>query len=141
MSPFTDKELEYLRRQPLGRLATTGSGAAPHIAPVGFRLGGEAATIDIGGHGMSRSKKWRDLQANPKVAFAVDDLASVDPWTPRGIEIRGRAELHDRGGQEHFGQGWDSAWFRIVPERIISWGIEAPAFSEGGRSARSVAHP
>lgn len=38
MSPFTDKEIEYLRGQPLGRMATTGSSGAPHIAPVGFRL-------------------------------------------------------------------------------------------------------
>jgi pyridoxamine 5'-phosphate oxidase family protein len=99
---------------------------APHIVPVGFRLDAEAATIEIGGHGLSKSKKWRDLQANPHVAFAVDDLASVNPWTPRGIEIRGRAQLHDRGGEERFGGGgWDSAWFSIVPQRIISWGIEA----------------
>jgi pyridoxamine 5'-phosphate oxidase family protein len=142
MSPFTDQEIEYLRGQPLGRLATAGSGGAPHIVPVGFRLDGEAATIEIGGHGMGGSKKWRDLRANPKVAFAVDDLASTDPWTPRGIVIRGRAELHDRGGEERFGPGWDPAWLSIVPQRIISWGIEGPAFSEAGRrSARSVAGP
>jgi pyridoxamine 5'-phosphate oxidase family protein len=55
-----------------------------------------------------------------------------------GIEIRGRAELHQDGGQERFGGGWDAAWFSIVPQRIISWGIEGPAFSEAGRSARSV---
>jgi pyridoxamine 5'-phosphate oxidase family protein len=142
MSPFTEKEIAYLQGQRLGRLATVGDVGAPHIVPVGFRLGAEAATIEIGGHGLSRSKKWRDLQANPKVAFAVDDLASVDPWTPRGIEIRGRAELHDSGGEQRFGGGgWDSAWFSIVPQRIISWGIEGPAFSEAGRSARSVANP
>jgi pyridoxamine 5'-phosphate oxidase family protein len=140
VSAFTEKEIEYLRGQRLGRLATTGSGGAPHIVPVGFRLDAQAETIEIGGHGLSGSKKWRDLQANPKVAFAVDDLASVDPWTPRGIEIRGRAELHHQGGEERFGGGgWDSAWFSIVPQRIISWGIEGPAFSEAGRSARSVA--
>jgi pyridoxamine 5'-phosphate oxidase family protein len=141
MSPFTDKEIEYLRGQRLGRLATTGGGGAPHIVPVGFRLDAQAATIEIGGYGLRRSKKWRDLQANPHVAFAVDDLASVDPWTPRGIEIRGRAELHHEGGEERFGGGWDSVWFSIVPQRIISWGIEGPPFSEAGRSARSVASP
>jgi pyridoxamine 5'-phosphate oxidase family protein len=138
MSPFTDKEIDYLRGQPLGRLATCGPGGAPHITPVGFRFDPEAQAVDIGGHGMSASKKWRDLLANPQIAFAVDDLASVDPWTPRGIEIRGRAELHHDDGEQHFGAGWDPAWFRIIPARIISWGVEAPAFSAGGRSARSV---
>ena len=88
---------------------------------------------------MSKSKKWRDLQANPKIAFVVNDLASIDPWTPRGIVIRGSAELHQEGGEQRFGGGWDSAWFAVVPQRIISWGIEGPAFSEAGRrSARSV---
>jgi pyridoxamine 5'-phosphate oxidase family protein len=141
MGPFTDKEIEYLRGQPLGRLATAGPGGAPHIVPVGFRLGPEAATIEIGGHGLSRSKKWRDLQANQMVAFAVDDLVSTDPWTPRGIEIRGRAELHYSGGEERFGGGgWDSAWFAVLPRRIVSWGIEGPAFSDAGRNARSVPH-
>jgi pyridoxamine 5'-phosphate oxidase family protein len=138
MSPFSEKEIYYLRDQRLGRMATAGGDGSPHIAPVGFRLGADAAAIDIGGHGLSKSKKWRDLEANPKIAFVVDDLASVDPWTPRGIEIRGRAELHYEGGTQRFGDGWDAVWFSIVPERIVSWGIERPAFSEGGRSARSV---
>jgi PPOX class F420-dependent enzyme/OxyR family protein len=83
MSPFTDKEIDYLRGQPLGRMATTGRNGAPHVAPVGFRLGPGAETIDVGGHGMSNSMKWRDLEANPKIAFVVDDLVSTDPWTPR----------------------------------------------------------
>jgi pyridoxamine 5'-phosphate oxidase family protein len=139
MSPFTDKEIEYLRGQPLGRMATTSPTGAPHIVPVGFRLGPDEQTIEIGGHAMNNSKKWRDLHANPKIAFAVDDLVSTDPWTPRGITIRGRAELHAEGGQQRFGDGWDRAWLAVVPERIVSWGIEGPAFSEAGRRrARSI---
>ncbi|MBO0809866.1 MAG: PPOX class F420-dependent oxidoreductase [Actinobacteria bacterium] len=137
MSSFTDKEIEYLRGQRLGRMATASNGA-PHIAPVGFRLDSEARTIQIGGHGMGSSKKWRDLQANPKIAFVVDDLASMDPWTPRGIEVRGTAELHGEGGERIFGPGWDAVWFAVMPQRIVSWGIEGPAFSAAGRSARSV---
>jgi pyridoxamine 5'-phosphate oxidase family protein len=142
VSPFTQKEIEYLRGQPLGRLATVGPDGSPHIVPVGFRLDPEAETIQIGGHGLSSSKKWRDLHTNPQTAIAVDDLASVDPWTPRGIEVRGRAELHDTGGDRLFGPGWDSAWFSIAPRRIISWGIEGHAFSSAGRrSARTVTEP
>jgi pyridoxamine 5'-phosphate oxidase family protein len=142
MSPFTEKEIEYLRGQRLGRVATAGTGAAPHVAPVGFRLNTEEGTIEIGGHGLSKSKKWRDLQVNRQIAFVVDDLESVNPWTPRGIEIRGRADLHDQGGEERFGPGgWDSAWLAVVPQRIISWGIEGPVFSAAGRNARSVTAP
>lgn len=108
--------------------------------PVGFQLGPDAETIDIGGHGMRKSKKWRDLQANPKIAFAVDDLVSTDPWTPRGITIRGRAELHEEGGEQRFGTGWDSAWLTVVPERIIVWGIEGPAFFRVRTEQLAVGH-
>jgi pyridoxamine 5'-phosphate oxidase family protein len=139
MRAFTEKEAEYLRGQRLGRLATVGRDGSPHVVPVGFRLDAEAETIEVGGHGLSRSKKWRDLQANPRVAVVVDDLASVRPWTPRGVEVRGRAELHEEGGERFGAGGWDAAWIRVEPERIVSWGIEGPAFSAAGRSARSVA--
>jgi pyridoxamine 5'-phosphate oxidase family protein len=139
MSVFTEKETEYLRGQRLARIATVGSDGSPHVVPVGFRLNAEANAIEVGGHGLSRSKKWRDLQADPRIAFVADDLASMTPWTPRGIEIRGRADLIEEGGHERFGGGgWDNVWIRIVPQRIVSWGINGPAFSEEGRSARSV---
>jgi pyridoxamine 5'-phosphate oxidase family protein len=138
MSPFTEKEIEYLRGQRLGRLATVGSGGAPHVVPVGFRVGPGDDAIEVGGHGFNDSKKWRDLSANPRVAFVVDDLERVDPWTPRGIEVRGLAELHEEGG-ERFGEGWGAAWMRILPRRIVGWGIEGHAFSAAGRrNARSV---
>lgn len=138
MSTFTEKEIEYLRRQRLGRLATVGRDGAPHVVPVGFRLGPDEEAIEIGGHAVKASKKWRDLESNPRAAFVIDDLEQVDPWTPRGLEVRGRAELHEEGG-ESFGQGWGAAWIRILPQRISSWGIEGPAFSAGGRrSSRSA---
>jgi pyridoxamine 5'-phosphate oxidase family protein len=61
--------------------------------------------------------------------------------TPRGIEVRGRAELHEEGG-ENFGSGWDAAWIGILPQRIVAWGIEGHAFSGAGRrNARSVSTP
>ena len=139
MAAFTDLELAYLRSQRLARMATVGKDTAPHVVPVGFQVDAEAGVIDVGGHGLSQSKKWRDLLSNPRVAVVIDDLASTQPWTPRGIEIRGHAELHTEGGSDKFvGPGWDAAWVRVVPKRIVSWGINGPAFSPEGRSARDV---
>jgi pyridoxamine 5'-phosphate oxidase family protein len=138
MRTFTEKELEYLRGQRLARLATVNAKGAPHVVPVGFRVSEDGDAIDIGGHGFAGSKKHRDIQANSKVAIVIDDLASTNPWTPRGIEVRGSAEIHESGGTEKFGPGWDKTWVRIQPERVISWGIEAPAFTEASRSARSI---
>lgn len=135
MSAFSERELEYLRSQKLGRIATSGLGGQPHVVPVTFQFDAAAGVFEVGGRGLGKSKKFRDLRQNPKVAFVVDDLATVQPWAPRGIEVRGRAELFDEGG-ERFGPGWDKAWIRIVPERIIAWGIDRTPFA--GQIARSV---
>src|ERR1041384_3783422 len=109
MSTFTAKELEYLRSQPLGRLATVGRDGAPHVVPVGFQVSPDEDAIDVGGHGFGASKKWRDLQADPRVSFVVDDLETIDPWAPRALHLRAEAELHETGGAERFGKGWDEA--------------------------------
>ncbi|WP_306058239.1 PPOX class F420-dependent oxidoreductase [Natronococcus wangiae] len=122
MSEFTKQELDYLDEQRLGRLATVGANSQPHVVPVGFRYDADEDAIDIGGRDFAESKKFREAKRNPRVAFVVDDLASIDPWQPRGIEIRGRAQTFDEGG-ERFGPGYDDAWMQIRPERIVSWGI------------------
>jgi pyridoxamine 5'-phosphate oxidase family protein len=62
------------------------------------------------------------VQRNPRVAFLVDDLASVNPWRVRGIEVRGEAEVLTSGG-EALGSGFAPEMFRIRPRRIVSWGI------------------
>jgi len=137
MNTFSANELAYLKSQRLARLATADAHGSPHVVPVGFRVSDDGNAIDVGGHNFAKSKKWRDLSANKRAAIVIDDLVSMDPWTPRGIEVRGTAELHESGG-EKFGPGWDAAWVRIVPERVLSWGIEAPPLTDGSFSARSV---
>ena|SRR2546428_11870487 len=72
MATFTDKELEYLKSQRLARLATADSNNAPHVVPVGFRLAEDGTAIDVGGGNLAKSKKYRDLQANPKVASVIE---------------------------------------------------------------------
>src|SRR5664280_2063987 len=89
---FTDYERSYLAGQPLGRLATLAPDGSPQTRPVGFFLNDELGTVDIGGHNLGRSQKFHNIQLDGRVSFVVDDLASIDPWAPRGIEIRGEAE-------------------------------------------------
>ena len=135
MSTFTAKELEYLRGQRLARLATADQRGAPHVVPLALHLSADGRAIEVSGRSFGSTKKYRNIKANPRVAILVDDLASVDPWMPRGIEIRGIAELHEPGDGTEGPNGPDQGWARIRPERIVSWGIEAPA----DRQARSVA--
>jgi pyridoxamine 5'-phosphate oxidase family protein len=123
MSIFTPAEVAYLQSQRLGRLATVGPNGQPHVVPVGFRYNPDEDTIDTGGHSVASTKKYRDALRSPRVAFVVDDLASVDPWRVRGIEVRGDAEVLDNGGQQ-IGPGFAAEMIRIRPRRIVSWGID-----------------
>jgi pyridoxamine 5'-phosphate oxidase family protein len=129
VSVFTPDEIAYLRTQRLGPLATVGPSGQPHVVPLGFRYNSDQNTIDIGHHDFAKRKKCRDVEGNPRVAFVVDDLSSVSPWRPRGIEVRRRAKALVWGG-EALGRGSDAAIFRIRPRRIVSWGLEG-----GGRRA------
>ena len=124
MSPFTESEVEYLRGgRRLARIATVGADGIPHVVPVGMWSYNEPeGTIDVSGHDMSSSKKFRDVARNGRAAIVVDDLASTDPWRPRAVEVRGRAEAI--GGPEPV--------IRIHPQRVVSWGLG------NGRSSRRV---
>ena len=122
MSGFTEKEVESLRGQRPGRLATVNASGRPHGVPVGFRYNPELGVVDIGGRDMGRTKKFRDVAQTGRVAFAVDDVPP--PWRARGVEVRGRAEVL---GDESI---------RIFPERNVGWGIDPEA---RGPNARSVA--
>jgi pyridoxamine 5'-phosphate oxidase family protein len=122
MTALSVSEVEYLQSQRLGRLATVGADGRPHVVPVAYRYNSDLDTIDIGGHDFAQRKKWRDVQANPAVAFVVDDVPSVNPWTVRGIEVRGEAELLPRGGTELL-PGFADEMFRIRPADVRSWGL------------------
>ncbi|MFC9324613.1 PPOX class F420-dependent oxidoreductase [Kitasatospora sp. NPDC057015] len=125
---FKESELAYLGGQSLGRLATIGPTGVPQVRPVGFWLN-EDGTIDIGGPGLSASQKYRNLKADPRVAFVVDDMTpdepgAVKPGWGRGVEIRGRAELFtDRrpAGAPPF---FSEELIRIHPEKVNSWHLE-----------------
>ena len=120
---FTAAQIEYLESQMLGRLATTGSDHMPHVVPTSFGYNAGLGTIDVGGHRMASTKKYRDVQATGSAAIVVDDLVSTDPWTARFLEIRGQAEAIPTGGA-HLGPGFGEAFIRIYPQKINSFGIE-----------------
>src|SRR4051812_17598219 len=90
MADLTAAQIEYLGTQLLGRIATTGADHKPHVVPTSFRYNADLRTIDVGGHHVATTKKFRDVQRNGWAAIVVDDLVSTDPWTPRMLEIRGR---------------------------------------------------
>jgi pyridoxamine 5'-phosphate oxidase family protein len=119
---FTDTELAYLRSQTLGRLATVAPDGTLQNTPVGYRVDPDSGTVDIGGFTMGASRKFRNVAANPQVAFVVDDLTR-DPWTVRGVEIRGEAEALT--GQEPPRPDQSHEIIRIHPRVVRSWGLDA----------------
>lgn len=121
MTEFSGAERAYLSSQRLGRLATVDPKGQPQANPVGF-FPQEDGTILIGGHALGTTKKWRNLQANPKVALVVDDIVSFRPWKVRGVDIRGEAELLT--GPHELGPHFSEELIRIHPRKIHSWGLE-----------------
>jgi pyridoxamine 5'-phosphate oxidase family protein len=123
LSVFRDAELRYLAggRQ-LGRLATVGADGTPHVVPVAWFYNAARDTIDVGGHELELTKKFRDVARTGRAAIVMDDVGDAGEWIPRGIEIRGRGEAI----------ALPTPLIRIHPERIVSWGLGA------GRSARTV---
>ncbi|HXR42138.1 MAG TPA: PPOX class F420-dependent oxidoreductase [Acidothermaceae bacterium] len=123
MATLTAAQIDYLSSQRLGRIATAGADHKPHVVPTSFRYNADLQTIDVGGMHVATTKKYRDVQANGFASIVVDDLVSVDPWRPRMLEIRGRAEAVPSGGAG-LGPGFGEAFIRIYPEKVNSYGIE-----------------
>lgn len=113
-SAFTDAELAYLHgTRRLGRVATVGQDGTPHVVPSGWTHNVETDTIDVTGRQLELTKKFSDVAREQRAAIVIDDFASLDPWRPRAIEVRGPAEaLHD-----------PEPLIRIHPERVVSWGL------------------
>jgi pyridoxamine 5'-phosphate oxidase family protein len=118
---LNDAELAYLREQRLGRLATVDGRGRPQANPVGYVLR-EDGTVDIGGYAMGTTKKWRNIAANPNVSLVIDDIASLQPWRVRGVEIRGVAE--QVVGPHDLGERMSEELIRIRPYKVYSWGLE-----------------
>jgi pyridoxamine 5'-phosphate oxidase family protein len=111
---LTDAQLAFVTERHLATLTTLRADGTPHVVPVGWRYNAEHDTIDVGGRSLERTKKYRDVSRSGRAAIVIDDLASTDPWHPRGVEVRGAAETVDG----------DRPLIRIHLGRVRSWGLQ-----------------
>jgi pyridoxamine 5'-phosphate oxidase family protein len=98
---FTSSEIEFLRSQRIGRLATVGESGWPHVVPVMYALDEDGAfEFDVDG------VKLRNLRNEPRAAMVVDAMGPK-----RGVAVQGRADLiaAERA--------------RLTPVRKFSWGL------------------
>ncbi len=128
MSNFTSEEQAYLQSQRFGRLATVSEKGELHVVPVTFRYNLLEDSIDIGGHDLVQTKKYRDAVRHGRVAFVVDDV--LPSGKTRMIEVRGTIEALPEGGKEIV-ETFSPEMLRITPTRIISFGLSSGTVQPG----------
>ena len=133
MSP--EEVTAFLQEQRTCRVATNGTNG-PHATPLWYLWDGDALWLTS----LSRSQRWTDLMADPRIAAVVD--AGHDYGELRGVELRGSVEVVGevpRTGEPHpelerveqavaarYPGGHvvvdgRHAWLRLRPEKITSW--------------------
>jgi pyridoxamine 5'-phosphate oxidase family protein len=110
---LTRLEREYLLNKKIGRLATVSKAGEPHVVPVIFSLG-DHDRIVISGAGFEKSLKFKNIKENPNVAFVVDSVR-LSPWTPMGIELRGKAQTITMGNAQ--------TGIEIIATKKAFWGL------------------
>ncbi len=106
-------ELDYLSSKRIGRLATVNKSGSPHVVPVIFSVESHDRIV-ISGYGFEKSYKFKNIQQNPNVAFVVDSVR-LSPWTPMGIELRGKAVVTTMGNAQK--------GIQIIPTKKATWGL------------------
>ena len=110
-----------------------GPNGTPQVKPLGFTYNPTLGTIDVTGFNMSGSAKYRNVQANPKVAFVVDEVTAQSMEGAHFLEIRGFAET---AVGTHVPQGHLAPEIiRIHPWRIVSFNVDP---DHPGFAARDV---
>ena len=128
MGVLTARQLGFLKRHELCRLATASKDAKPHVVPVIYAVDGEdvIVAVDYG------TKKLGNLRQNKKVALVVDD------YRPNhAVMIEGDCEILEKGKEylrllqvlfdrfEYYrknpwGEG-ESPILKIRPAKAVSW--------------------
>jgi pyridoxamine 5'-phosphate oxidase family protein len=130
---FSEKEIQYLKSQHLARISTVSpDDLQPDVSPVGFDFDGEY--FYVGGMNLLKTRKYRNVLKNSKLALVIDDLETVDPWAPRGIRIYGTADIVTRQGgymDRAHPSSPPPSYIRVKPTKKWSWAIDEPVFADG----------
>jgi len=127
---FSAAEERFLKKNELGRLATTSPDGMPHVVPVCYIY--QAGNILIATDYQTR--KCRNIRANSRAAFVVD---VSEP--NRAILVQGRGSLVERGPEflevyrlfykrfswvraDPWKEG-EAPFLKIEPTRKTSWGL------------------
>jgi PPOX class probable F420-dependent enzyme len=127
---------EYLAGDRTCRMATLNAEGSPHVSALWFEWYGGALWVSS----LFKSQRWVNLERDPRVSVLIDD--GDDYGELRGVEILGRAEIVGevpRTGVPHpelerveqqkadrrtggvVQRDGRHAWFKVVPDKIVSW--------------------
>jgi pyridoxamine 5'-phosphate oxidase family protein len=116
VSRFTNSELEYLRTSSedgqRANLTIIGGDGSFRIVPVRIAYDEAEDAIEIAAPEALHVGINLPPVDVPEVELIVDDLASIEPWKPRGVEMSGAAEALTSPPR-----------IRIRPEAVRSWGL------------------
>jgi uncharacterized protein len=123
------KDMKFLQRHELARLATASKKGMPHVTPVIYAMNGEDIVIatDYG------TKKLKNLKENRQVSLVVDDHNPN-----RGVVIQGKCLVLERGSEyirlmrilyrkfEYYRKNpWkegEAPILKIKPTKTVGWG-------------------
>jgi pyridoxamine 5'-phosphate oxidase family protein len=114
---FSDPELDYLRTSTedgqRANLTIAGKDGAFRLVPVRVSYDEAENAIEIAAPEALHVGINLPPADVAEVQLVVDDLASIEPWQPRGIEVTGAAEALT-----------GPPLIRIRVDAVRSWGVE-----------------
>jgi pyridoxamine 5'-phosphate oxidase family protein len=134
---FTGAEIDYLRSQPLARLATVAPDGQPDVTPVALEVEGHTLWVCGAGEAVLQTRKIRNIAAGHRqVALVIDDLPSVEPFVARGIRIYGTAE----DPVERIGMVGPGHYVRVTPTISWTWNLDGAPVGDTWYEARRTVH-
>lgn len=135
---MTPEELDtFLAMERTCRVATVSADGAPHVSTLWFAWDGTSLWL----YSITRSKRWADLRADPRVAVVVD--TGEEYGELRGVELSGTVEFvgevprtgepcpelavpeklfaRKLFGMDEMPHDGRHGWIRLTPDAIASW--------------------
>ncbi|MET9953737.1 pyridoxamine 5'-phosphate oxidase family protein [Streptomyces sp. NPDC006339] len=135
---MTPEELDtFLTEQRTCRVATVSADGRPHVSALWFVWDGTSMWL----YSLTRSRRWAELRARPRIAVVVDDGEEYGEL--RGVELSGTVEFVGEAPRtglpcpeletperlfaaKNFGldalpHDGRHAWLRLTPDAVASW--------------------
>ncbi|WP_109524285.1 MULTISPECIES: PPOX class F420-dependent oxidoreductase [Nocardia] len=133
---FTSEEADFIRAQFVVRMATVGPRGQPDAVPLAFEFDGEGFWIGGIGAAVLRTRKFRNIAENDRVALVFDDIVAMEPFTARCLRVYGRAGAPI----ERVGMVGPGIYSYITPTVSWSWNMAGEPAGASWYEPRKAVH-